>query len=349
MKTHRLLNAFLILLLAMASMQCLAVDVPRHDFPCVGPYQVLCGDFHMHTIVKGGKLTTRERVEEAHNFGYDVIAVTNHGTPRSYRVAKYIGEPLGMVIVPGFETGINKKEHYVVLGVSPSYKPRDSHNWAESKGEKTAFYQDEMRDIAAAGGVLLHAHPHVGFREPTDWGIKQGIIEGIEVQNAMCGSGHGWGSQEFGDIWCYPFAFDWALKYNLTLFADTDTHGPRPKCEQPFTLVFVTSRTPDGVMEAIRARRTVAWFNGMVWGREELLSELIKAVVGVKRMPNGQLLIENRCPITLKGTLPTTPETAIELAPYNKVTVDWTGGSDSIKIKWKNLWTSPKTNLESTN
>ena len=70
-----------------------------HSFPHVGKYEVLCGDFHMHTINSDGKLTTRERVEESYTMGYDVIAVTDHGKTRSYRVARYIGEPLGLVVL----------------------------------------------------------------------------------------------------------------------------------------------------------------------------------------------------------------------------------------------------------
>ena len=69
------------------------------EFPRVGAYQVLRGDFHMHTVNSDGKLTTRERMEESHRMGYDVIAVTDHGTMRACRLAKALGEPLGMIVI----------------------------------------------------------------------------------------------------------------------------------------------------------------------------------------------------------------------------------------------------------
>ena len=338
MTRTKYLAAALVALLALATGA--FAQAPRHDFPMVGCWQVLCGDFHMHTINSDGRLTTRERVEESHNVGYDVIAVTDHGKVRAYRIARYVGEPLGMVIVPGFETGVKDKEHLVALGVPASFKPRDAHRWAEKTDDKTVFYQDEMKAIAAAGGVLFQPHPLSDYREPMDWGAKQGIVVGVEVQN-----GYGkpdTGPRSFQGIHCYPFAFDWALQHNLALFANTDSHSARRQGEQPVTLVFTSCRTAEGVMEAIRARRTAAWFNGMVWGREELLRELINAAVSVKRSGDGRLSIENRCPIALKATI---DGKAVELPAYKQVDVDWSGG-DQVKLAWANVWTSTKTNLE---
>jgi len=330
-------------LLVFGALQVLAADVPRHDFPRVGAYEVLSGDFHMHTLNSDGRLTTRARVEETQSFGYDVMAITDHGSMRSYRVAKCVGEQLGVIVLPGFETGVKDKEHYVVIGASPSFVPRDAHRLAETKGADTKFYQDEMRDIAAAGGFMFHPHPHVGYREPTDWGIKNNMISGIEVQNGCGLKDEGWGMAAFGDVWCYPHGFDWGLQHNLTLLANTDVHGPRSKVTQPVTLVLATERTPAAVMDALRARRTVAWFNGMLWGREEMLKPLLAASVVVKQVNGQEVEVENRCPVALKGTV---FGTTIELAPYAKTRLEYPG-VDSVSVKWENIWTSPKTNLVS--
>jgi hypothetical protein len=317
-------------------------QVPRHDFPPVGCWQVLCGDFHMHTINSDGKLTTRERVEESYKVGYDVIAVTDHGKPRAYKVAKYVGEPLGLIVLPGFETGVLGKEHYVALGVPPTFKPRDPHSWAEKPGQETVYYQDEMRAIAEAGGILLQAHPPNEWREPTDWGVKQGVVIGVEIQNGYGKDGDGTGP--LGGVHCYPHSFDWALKHNLALFANTDAHYSRREGTQPVTLVFVAERTAAGVMDAIRARRTVAWFNGIVCGREELVSQLVLSAVEVRKSGATQLSMENRCPITFKAQI---DNNVISLPPYGRVSCDWRGG-DEVKVRWLNVWTSPTSNLETT-
>lgn len=338
--TRRLAQTVVIAALFIAAISSAFAEPPRHDFPLVGCWEVLCGDFHMHTINSDGKLTTRERVEESYNLGYDVIAITDHGKPGPYRIARYVGEPLGLIVVPGFETGVLGKEHYVALGVPASFKPRDPHRWSEKPGEKTVYYQEEMQAIADAGGILFQAHPANEWREPTDWGVKQGIIVGVEIQN-----GYGKveaGSEPLGGVHCYSHSFDWALKNNLALFANSDVHGTRRQGPQPVTLVFVRERTLEGVMEAIRARRTVAWFNGIICGREELVSKLVGAVVSVKRSGPTQITIENCSPIAFRAEL---QDNTIDLPPYERAKLEWTGGS-SVPIRWLNVWTSLTSNLE---
>ncbi|MDH7601447.1 MAG: hypothetical protein QHI38_04790 [Armatimonadota bacterium] len=326
--------------LLIAALTATLAEPPRHDFPPVGCWQVLCGDFHMHTINSDGKLTTRERVEESYNLGYDVIAITDHGKPGSYRVAKYVAEPLGLLVLPGFETGVLGKEHYVALGVPATFKPRDPHKLSEKPGDKTVYYRDEMLAIAEAGGILFQAHPPNEWRDPTDWGVREGIIVGVEIQN-----GYGKveeGSGPLGGVHCYPHSFDWALKHNLALFANTDIHPARKQGQQPVTLVFVAERTPAGVMDAIRARRTVAWFNNVVCGREELLTKLVEACVLVKPSGSTQLAFENRSPIAFRVAL---AGSTVEVPPYGNAVCEWTGGN-SATLKWLNVWTSPTSNLE---
>jgi hypothetical protein len=96
-------------------------------------------------------------------------------------------------------------------------------------------------------------------------------------------------------------------------------------------------------MDALRARRTAAWFGGMLWGREALLSDLMRACVKASK-DGGSVVLENRCPIAFKGTLQGAPDKAFELPAYGRTLVDWTG-SDSFVIRWDSVWTSPTSNL----
>lgn len=329
---------FLALLVLSFAGLCAAQQAQRFDFPAVGQYLVLRGDFHMHTIHSDGSLTSRQRVEESKRLGYDVIAITDHGKIEAYRPAKMVGDQIGVLVIRGHESGMAGKEHYVVLGVDDTYTPKDSHRWSETTGDKTVFYQDEMRNVAAHGGIIIWAHPHVGLREPTIWGAKQGIIKAIELKNDVVGEG--WNTEKsHGTSW-YPFAFDWAMTYDLAVLACTDAHGRR--IDNPATtLVFATERTRDAVMDAIAARRTVAMFNGMLWGRNEMLAALMEAMVKGE-LADGKLSFTNLGPVALAGEI---DGKAFELAPYGKT--DVAAGSGSVTVKWTNVWFGLKDNLTS--
>lgn len=319
-----------------------------HAFPKVGPYEVLTADFHMHTINSDGRLTTRRRVEESYERGYDVIAITDHGKTRAYTIARYVGGQLGMVVLRGIETGVSGKEHMNAIGFSSLYQPRNPHKWSETSGGETVYYRDEMKQIAQCGGFLMYNHPHVGFREPVEWGVKEGIIQGIEVENDVVGKG--WNTIEWNGRYCYPNAFEYALKNDLTILADTDAHAARS--DNPAkTLLLATARTPEAVMDALRARRTAAWFEGVVWGREKLLTDLLLASVKVSRSTDGLgnpcLRIENHSPLTLTATVPGAAGPA-EIGPYQEMPVKSAFTGDKVSITWTNVWTSPKDNLTVT-
>ncbi|MHB9037532.1 MAG: PHP domain-containing protein [Armatimonadota bacterium] len=298
----------------------------------------------MHTVNSDGKLTTRERVCEAYDYGYDVIAITDHGNSKSYRAALAVGNELGMIVIRGLETGIAGKEHLVAIGISSEYSPRNPHNWVEQPDMENVFYQDELRRIADAGGVVIYAHPHCGFREPICWGVEQGLIQGLEVYNKVVGSG--WNTEASRGIYCYPTAFDWALEHNMAVFADSDSHDVRFE-EEPVTLVLAKERSVAGVLDAIRQRRTVAWFKDMLWGREIILSQMIRAMVEIKKSEDGRLTIQNNSPVPLKASGVTQTDT-IDL-PHGGVYIGLGNAvGKSMTITWMNVWTSSESNLKTT-
>jgi predicted metal-dependent phosphoesterase TrpH len=307
-------------------------------FPKVGRYNVLRGDFHMHTKHSDGSLTPQERVMEAWRLG-KILA---------YDEAKTTAEALDIVLVRALETGVASKEHMVALGVPDGYIPHDSHRWAEEPGKGIVYYRDEMLAIQKTGGLLILAHPHVGYREPFEWGAKQGIIRGIEIKNDVVGKG--WNTIESHGTWFYPHAFDKAAEYNLALFANTDAHGAKNP-GQAVTLVFARERSAKSVLDAIRQARTVAWFDGMLWGRESLLTDLIKEVVKVRRTADDQYLrIENLSPLALKAAIqpPVGVPIAVELPPGSEVLVPSAGDSDTALIQWQNIWIGTSKNLSTT-
>ena len=326
-----------------------ALARPMHEFPRVGKYEVLCGDFHMHTQYSDGRLKPRERVVEAWQHGYDAVAITDHGSCKSYAEALPLAQSLGIVLIRGMESGMAIGEHYVLIGFSDKYEPQNSHKWADKPGAETAFYQDQMREVKANAGLIIWAHPHTGFRDPTKWGIAQGVIQGVEVKNGVVGQG--WNTTLTHGSWCYPNGFDWGLENNLAVFANSDEHGARGAEQGPITLLLVEKRTAKGVMDAVRARRTVAWFDGMLWGRKELLTDLVGGMVKARRTEDGsgatQLRLENLGPVPLKARLQAkcAPTDPISIGPYESVLIECPDLPQNLNVQWDNIWINPRENL----
>lgn len=319
-----------------------AAAAERFDFPPVGEYQVLRCDFHMHTVISDGRLTARERVEESRRLGYDVIAITDHGQTLAYRSAKLVGNQTGVLVLRGLESGVQGKEHYVILGVDGTYRPQDSHRWSETEGGQTVYHREQMERVRAHGGLIIWAHPHVGLREPSIWGMEQGVIQGIELKND--GVGDGWNStKSHGTSW-YPNAFEWASKYNLAVFACTDAHGSR-QANPGVSLLLATERTEKGVMDAIRERRTAAWFDGMLWGRKDVLGQLVGAMVRAE-FSGGELKLRNLGPVALRGVVEGPSGKTFELDPYQEASVQ--AGTGKATVRWENVWIGLEENFTSS-
>jgi predicted metal-dependent phosphoesterase TrpH len=310
-------------------------------------YEVLRGDFHMHTFYSDGAMSPADRVMEAWQYGYDVIAITDHGNFNAYEEARPMAEALGMLLLRGMETGLSGQEHLVALGFSADYEPRNPHQWAETGGQGQVFYQEQWRRLSAAGGYVLYAHPHVGLREPMLWGISQGLLQGIEVKNDVVGSD--WNTVESHGTYWYPFALPWAVEHNLTLFANSDVHGERGDTGQAVTLVLASDRSREGVMEAFRAGRTVAYFNNMLCAHEWVLELLMPNLVDVRlsEVEGGRayLRLQNYGPVELTAEIAGMPIEPVTLGPYQKVLVGVRRTPETVAMTWKNLYTAFAENL----
>lgn len=324
------------------------VDPPGARAAEATVFHVLRGDFHIHTPHSDGKLSPAGRVTEAWRYGYDVIAITDHGNFRAYEEALPHAEALGLILLRGIETGIARHEHLVALDFSADYGPRNSHQWAESEGQEAVFYRDQMRRLTDAGAYILYAHPHVGLREPMRWAIGEGLLRGIEVKNDVVGNR--WNTVQSHGTWWYPFALEWALEHDLAVFANSDIHGARSDADQATTLVLAQERSVEGVREALEAGRTIAQFNGMLVAREDLLSLFVANLVDVRVKGDAEvgprLRVENRGPVALEAVLESILEEAITLEPYQKVLLPLDTAPESVRIEWNNLWIRPTDNVK---
>jgi len=319
-----------------------AFAVEPGPFPNVGDYQVLRCDFHIHTPHSDGKLSPVERVEEAVKFGYDAIAITDHGNFKAYQEAVPRANELNLVLIRGMETGLADREHMVALDFDASYEPRNPHRWALENGQNNVFYQEQLTKLAKdAGAFMIYAHPHVGYEEPVLWGLKEGFIRGIEVKNGVVGKG--WNTVNSHGTWFYPHALDFANEHNLTVFANSDAHEPRNDENSPVTLVLAKERSPEGVMNALEARRTIAWFDGMLWGSEAVLEEVMQSFVSVSA-GDGKITVANNCPAPLTAILPDGSE--LEIEGNGSASVQSEPAGTELVLRWHNVWVSSTENLE---
>jgi hypothetical protein len=195
---------------------------------------------------------------------------------------------------------------------------------------------------------VIYAHPHVGFREPVRWGIEEGLLQGIEVKNGVVGTG--WNTVESHGTHWYPFALDWANERGLAVFANSDSHAAR-QGDQAITLVLARERTAAGVMDALRARRTVAWFDGLLCAPREILLPLIDGLVAVRFLDAEQgtrLLVENRGPVRLSGTVETGGKTSVTLEPFAREFVQLAETCGEVAIRWENVWSGSTEQLTTT-
>lgn len=244
----------------------------------------------MHTVFSDGTVWPTVRVEEAWSEGLDAIAITDHieyrphskdvvaDHNRSYEIAEPLAQQMGILLVRGAEITRNMPPGHLnaLFITNANLLERDD-------------VMDALKEAHDQGGFIFWNHPGWKVQQPdsTVWWdlhtqlLENNLLQGIEVYN----------SSEY-----YPEALDWANEKKLTMFCNTDVHGPIGMSydvrngHRPITLVFVKSRTLGGLREALFNRRTVAYFDNTLMGKADFLEQLFFASLIFKDVP---LLVTN--------------------------------------------------------
>ncbi|GAB5519978.1 MAG: Sb-PDE family phosphodiesterase [Rhodothermales bacterium] len=253
-------------------------------FPDVPGYLTLTADLHMHTVFSDGSVWPNIRVQEALRDGLDVIAITEHleyqphqddiphpDRNRAYNVALNAARNSNLLIIPGSE---------ITRDMPPGHSNAifiDDANKLLVDDAVEAFQETRNQ-----GGFTFWNHPNWtaqrkdGIARLDDMHrqlIDDGLLHGIEVVN----------EHTYSDE-----ALQIALDHNLTIIGTSDIHGlidwdyePHAGGHRPVTLVFAEERTLAGVQEALEARRTVAYFNELLIGREAHVLPLVTSAIQV--------------------------------------------------------------------
>jgi hypothetical protein len=230
--------------------------VPVRQRITVGGYDVLSGDFHVHTFVGDGGMAPWMLQKQAARVGLDVIAITNHNQTLAGRLGRWAArDPDGPLMLVGEEvTGRNF--HLIAVGIEQPV------NWDQPA-------RSAIADVHAQGGVAIAAHPLRGYAEGYDEEALA-AVDGLEaaysdpVAPALARQ-----IDEFSHRTL-------ARNPEVAVIGSTDFHtdGPLGRCR---THLLVREHSKAGVLEAIRDGRTVAYCettppgNGRLRGRPELV------------------------------------------------------------------------------
>lgn len=255
--------------------------------PNIPGYQTLKCDFHLHTVFSDGTVWPTIRIEEAWEEGLDAIAITDHieyrphskdivaNHNRSFDIAEPLAKELQIILVKGAE---------ITRSMPPGHLNALFITNANLLEREDVF--EALKEARDQGAFIIWNHPGWKTQQPdsTIWWeehtrlYRDKMLQGIEVFN----------EKEF-----YPEAVKWAGEKKLTIFANSDTHGPI-KIEnghRPMTLVFSKNRTQAGIKDALLAHRTVAWFGNTLVGNSVYLDQLFFASL---KYSNSPLRLENK-------------------------------------------------------
>ena len=201
----------------------------------LGGYRVISADFHTHSSTwSDGGLTPWGLVLEARRQGLDAISINGHNQVSESKVGAWFARVFGGLTVLTGEEIVAPGHHVIAIGVTSVV---DHH----------LSVADQVDEVHRQGGAAIVAHPVHGFWPGFDAAaMKQ--VDGAEV--------------------CHPIVFgneenrkdleSFAARASLAAIGSSDFHafGRVGMCR---TYVFARDNTPEAIVEAVRAHRTVVY------------------------------------------------------------------------------------------
>ena len=266
-------------------------------FPRIQGFWVIKADLHIHTIYSDGQVLPETRVWEAWRDGLDLLVITDHpeyltlalpqDRDRAYGRALPLARALGLLLVRGAE---------LTTLSGPQYTDEDSDHVVAFIQDEGPFFNDfdtAVRSARDQGAVIIWAHPGPRWARDAKRLLELGWLDGIELRNSGRKGGKGIGYHRGEPV--FSRVMDWCLKHDLAVIASSDAHWPidqmvdRARGERrDMTLVLAERRDEKAIRDAIKARRTLAYFAEMIWGREEWLQALAESALAFSLTPSVQ-------------------------------------------------------------
>jgi predicted metal-dependent phosphoesterase TrpH len=236
-------------LLAMAMIAGTSTDRPRSTPPLyLGGYRVVAADFHTHSSLwSDGTLTPWGIVLDARRHGLEAVAITPHNQISDAKWGRWFSQRIGGPTVLVGEEIITAQHHVIAVGIDRVV------DWRQPAAA-------QIDDIHAQGGIAIAAHPVASFW--AGWSAEAlARLDAAEICHPLLHN--------------LPQARDefeqFAARGTFAPIGSSDFHGlgPMGACR---TFVFTTDASAPGIVEAVRARRTVVYgLDGRAYGDPALV------------------------------------------------------------------------------
>lgn len=227
----------------------------------------LRGDLHCHTVFSDGFETPDMVVKAAKKHGFDFIAVTDHNSYEGSVQAALFNDS-DITVIHGEEYSSNfTNMHIISLGAKQPL-PEEKYNVVPDSGNvksSVEYIRGLLADIKENGGLSIMCHP---FWKPLSTEKRMDVplstVRELLAENEFDAMEIVSGSLD-GDLMTTLLQHNMAIEYGATpdkiaYIGITDSHmySTDPICGKHFTIVFCNSNSEEDILEAIKAKRSVA-------------------------------------------------------------------------------------------
>jgi hypothetical protein len=224
---------------------------PVHEVAPVAPHgkpRWLRGELHLHSDHSDGRWTAVEMAERARGRGLDFMFLTDHNTVSGTGALRDAVNG-AISVLPGCEL-TTFHGHALALG------PRHWVDWRTGLSRRTI--NDAARDVRAAGGVFVIAHPQAP-PDPICTGccwthrdFEPALAHAVEVWGGL------WDGPEERNPGCLDLWREWLnAGHRLAATGATDAHRPEDwEGPVPLTYLLAEDASLDALLGAIRKGRT---------------------------------------------------------------------------------------------
>jgi len=246
----------------------------------IGRFHILKCDFHVH-FTEAYCSDARPMIDAFYQAGYDCIALTDHADllkdlssekeAQTYARKRYGSN---FLVITGLEISLNDEvssdamRHIVALFI-------ESHIDPPQETDLDASLITTVARIHRQKGLGVIAHDHRGVARLYEKGVKYpewiwDYRKGKSIDGWQIGNGSGYYEKSFDGSNCMLSHPQESIDEGYITLAGSDAHDVQQIADRSvcWTYVFTLDKTIEAVKEALLARRTLSYCNGILYGQE---------------------------------------------------------------------------------